>query len=181
MPNYAPFESPISSGTKKPPFGGSSGGADRNRTDGYRICSPGPYHLATAPCVDAMTFYTIRAAFAARAVERVMGFEPTTSTLARLHSTTELHPRERPRLAMAGHSVNGQFHGPPPVGRPPGRPLAGGPPLLLRSHGTFLWAALRAGLWPVVLRSCCGLTAPPVCRPPCGRLHRGRTAGADDA
>ena len=26
-------------------------------------------------------------------VERVMGFEPTTSTLARLHSTTELHPR----------------------------------------------------------------------------------------
>ena len=26
-------------------------------------------------------------------VERVMGFEPTTSTLARLHSTTELHPQ----------------------------------------------------------------------------------------
>lgn len=25
-------------------------------------------------------------------MERVMGFEPTTSTLARLHSTTELHP-----------------------------------------------------------------------------------------
>ena len=25
--------------------------------------------------------------------ERMMGFEPTTSTLARLRSTTELHPR----------------------------------------------------------------------------------------
>ena len=37
--------------------------------------------------------YTIRAAFAARVVERVKGFEPSTSTLARLHSTTELHPR----------------------------------------------------------------------------------------
>ena len=25
-------------------------------------------------------------------LERAMGFEPTTSTMARLHSTTELHP-----------------------------------------------------------------------------------------
>ena len=30
--------------------------------------------------------------------ERMMGFEPTTSTLARLRSTTELHPRVTYRL-----------------------------------------------------------------------------------
>ena len=34
---------------KKPPCGGWFGGADRIRTDAYGICSPGPYHLATAP------------------------------------------------------------------------------------------------------------------------------------
>ena len=61
-------------------------------------------------------FQTTRAAYAARMVERVMGFEPTTSTLARLHSTTELHPRERSRLAMAQHPVNAQFHTWPPFG-----------------------------------------------------------------
>src|SRR5664279_2676826 len=77
-------------------------------------------------------FQTIRAACAARVVERVMGFEPTTSTLARLHSTTELHPRERPRLAMAGHPVNGQFCGSRPVARPSGRSSTGGPQFLLR-------------------------------------------------
>ena len=51
----------------------------------------------------------MRAACAARVVERVMGFEPTTSTLARLHSTTELHPRETSSLAMARGPVNGLF------------------------------------------------------------------------
>ena len=33
-----------------------TGGADRNRTDGYGICSPGPYHLATAPCIDVVEY-----------------------------------------------------------------------------------------------------------------------------
>src|SRR5664279_2093116 len=80
-------------------------------------------------------FQTTRAAYAARVVERVMGFEPTTSTLARLHSTTELHPRETSRLAMARSPVNGQIHGPPPVGRPSGLSSTCGPALLLRPHG----------------------------------------------
>ena len=35
-----------------------------------------------------------------RQLEREMGFEPTTPTLARLCSTPELHPRSRPTLAL---------------------------------------------------------------------------------
>ena len=111
-PTCAPSAISTPTGADKPPCGGSSGGADRSRTDAYGICSPGPYHLATAPCVAVVLLERTRAAWAARSVERVMGFEPTTSTLARLHSTTELHPHERPRLAMAGSRVNGQFFGP---------------------------------------------------------------------
>ena len=43
----------------------------------WRFCRPLPYHLAMPP---------------AKKVERETGFEPATSTLARLHSTTELLP-----------------------------------------------------------------------------------------
>ncbi len=153
---------------KKPPCGGSSGGADRSRTDAYGICSPGPYHLATAPCEGAVKLSNIRAACAARAMERVMGFEPTTSTLARLHSTTELHPRETSRLAMARCPVNGHFHGPPPVVRPSGLLSAGGPPLLLRPHGP-----------PPVVRPSGLLSAggpPLLLRPRRGTRRRGRRA-----
>ena len=111
-----------------------TGGADRSRTDAYGICSPGPYHLATAPCVAVVLLERTRAAWAARSVERVMGFEPTTSTLARLHSTTELHPHERPRLAMARGLVNDQFHGPARVGRPSDPRSADYPALLPGPH-----------------------------------------------
>ena len=38
-------------------------------------------------------------------MEREMGFEPTTSTLARLHSTTELHPLRLVK-SNAGRAVN---------------------------------------------------------------------------
>ena len=56
----------IGQARKSPLAGARFGGADRNRTDGYRICSPGPYHLATAPCINAVEIQTIRAACAAR-------------------------------------------------------------------------------------------------------------------
>ena len=44
-----------------------------------RFCRPMPYHLAMSPRKFVL--------------ERETGFEPATSTLARLHSTTELLPR----------------------------------------------------------------------------------------
>ena len=44
-----------------------------------RFCRPMPYHLAMSPRKFLL--------------ERETGFEPATSTLARLHSTTELLPR----------------------------------------------------------------------------------------
>ena len=43
----------------------------------WRFCRPLPYHLAMPPI---------------KKLERETGFEPATSTLARLHSTTELLP-----------------------------------------------------------------------------------------
>ena len=46
----------------------------------WRFCRPLPYHLAMPP---------------AKNLERETGFEPATSTLARLHSTTELLPLSR--------------------------------------------------------------------------------------
>src|SRR2546429_9176761 len=41
-----------------------------------------------------------------QAKERAMGFEPTTSALGRLHSTTELRPHGKPKRLMLHH---GQF------------------------------------------------------------------------
>ena len=41
-----------------------------------------------------------------KAVERETGFEPATSTLARLHSTTELFPQHRNIYYRCGASVN---------------------------------------------------------------------------
>ena len=41
--------------------------------------------------------------FAIKKLERMMGFEPTTSTLARLRSTPELHPLEMSQRTGNGH------------------------------------------------------------------------------
>jgi hypothetical protein len=41
-----------------------------------------------------------------RLVERETGFEPATSTLARLHSTTELFPQEPLVYKYSGYDVN---------------------------------------------------------------------------
>src|SRR5436309_14216254 len=91
--------------------GGAGGGGDRNRTDVSRFCRPLPYRLATPPAlVDSMARdFTGRDGGVsnpvgrsekgrpprepARMLERETGVEPATSTLARLHSTTELFPR----------------------------------------------------------------------------------------
>jgi hypothetical protein len=55
------------------------GGGIQIRTGVWRFCRPLPYHLAMPP----------------KKMERETGFEPATSTLARLHSTTELFPLSR--------------------------------------------------------------------------------------
>src|SRR5690606_11915456 len=43
-------------------------------------------------------------------LERAMGFEPTTLTLARLCSTPELHPRSSGALAMAWHDATARLY-----------------------------------------------------------------------
>jgi len=74
---------------------------------------------------------------------------------------------------MAGHPVNGQFCGPPPVARPSDRFSTGGPPLLLRPHGPP----------PMARPSGRSSTGGPslLLRPRRDRFHRGRRAGVDDA
>src|SRR6266487_4682407 len=104
----------IPAGGKARTAGGESGGGgDRNRTDVSRFCRPLPYRLATPPArgpektqwrkilpggreaVNQQPKGRVRAGprrRPARILERETGVEPATSTLARLHSTTELFP-----------------------------------------------------------------------------------------
>ncbi len=46
--------------------------------------------------------------FLSRILEREKGFEPSTSTLARWHSTTELLPRKRPDVSLFPGEVKGK-------------------------------------------------------------------------
>jgi hypothetical protein len=55
-----------------------NGGDKRIRTDDLLIAKQMLYQLSYIP---------------AKRMERAKGFEPSTTTLARLYSTTELHPR----------------------------------------------------------------------------------------
>jgi hypothetical protein len=41
--------------------------------------------------------------------ERAMGFEPTTSSLARKHSTTELHPQGKEQYSDIFEAMQGSF------------------------------------------------------------------------
>src|SRR6266849_1474460 len=83
----------IPAGGKARTAGGESGGGgDRNRTDVSRFCRPLPYRLATPPVLDPRMMRAGPVGKPAHRLERETGVEPATSTLARLHSTTELFP-----------------------------------------------------------------------------------------
>ena len=79
-------------------------GDGRIRTGAWSFCRALPYHLATSPHQQQVTgdkWRVTRPPSRFTLCERVMGFEPTTFSLARRRSTAEPHPHVPIRRAQS--------------------------------------------------------------------------------